>query len=190
MFCDRCGHPLRDDAQFCSACGKRLVPSAVAPAVALAAPAADGRVVRHLKVLASLWLVYALLRLMASFWLFIFGRTFIPAVFDGFTAGGPWVHVGPFGGGFPLDRLISGGMMFAGFWVAAFAVLQLVTAWGLFDHRPWARILALVLGFLALLRFPFGTALGIYTLWVLLPGAAGQEYDRLAHPQPGTYATK
>src|SRR5437016_9771282 len=28
--------------------------------------------------------------------------------------------------------------------------------------------------------FPFGTALGIYTLWVLLPEASASEYDRLA----------
>ncbi len=36
------------------------------------------------------------------------------------------------------------------------------------------------LGFLALLRFPLGTALGIYTLWVLLPEASAKEYERLA----------
>jgi hypothetical protein len=27
---------------------------------------------------------------------------------------------------------------------------------------------------------PFGTALGIYTLWVLLPGDSEQEYRRLS----------
>ena len=34
--------------------------------------------------------------------------------------------------------------------------------------RPWARILILILGFLNLLNIPFGTILGIYTIWVLL----------------------
>lgn len=181
MFCDRCGHQLRDDAQFCSACGKQLAPSPVVPSVAAVLPASDGRVVRHLKVLASLWLVYALLRLMRAFWILVIGRRFLPGLVDGMMSNGPWVHSWPFGSGLPLDRLISGGLVFAGFWIAAFAALEIVTAWGLFEHRPWARILALVLGFLALLSFPFGTALGIYTLWVLLPGTAGQDYDRLAH---------
>jgi hypothetical protein len=37
-----------------------------------------------------------------------------------------------------------------------------------------------VLGFLALLRFPLGTALGIYTLWVLLPEESSREYDHLS----------
>jgi hypothetical protein len=35
---------------------------------------------------------------------------------------------------------------------------------------------ALVMAFLNLLNFPFGTALGVYTLFVLLPDAAGDEY--------------
>jgi len=38
----------------------------------------------------------------------------------------------------------------------------------LLKRRPWARILVLVLGFLNLIHIPIGTALGIYTIWVLL----------------------
>jgi hypothetical protein len=38
----------------------------------------------------------------------------------------------------------------------------------LLKWRPWARILILILGFLNLLNIPFGTILGIYTIWVLL----------------------
>jgi len=39
---------------------------------------------------------------------------------------------------------------------------------GLLKQQNWARILVLVLGFLNLINIPFGTALGIYTLWVFL----------------------
>jgi hypothetical protein len=35
-------------------------------------------------------------------------------------------------------------------------------------RRPWARMLALALGSVDLLLLPYGTALGVYTLWVLL----------------------
>jgi len=38
----------------------------------------------------------------------------------------------------------------------------------LLKRFSWARILVLVLGALNLLNVPFGTALGIYTFWVLL----------------------
>jgi hypothetical protein len=36
--------------------------------------------------------------------------------------------------------------------------------------------LALVLGFVNLIHIPFGTALGIYTLWVLLPAQSEREF--------------
>jgi len=39
---------------------------------------------------------------------------------------------------------------------------------GLLKMQPWARIVAIIVGVLHILSFPFGTALGIYTLWVLL----------------------
>ena len=37
----------------------------------------------------------------------------------------------------------------------------------LLKYRSWARILVLVLGFINLIEIPIGTALGIYTIWVL-----------------------
>jgi hypothetical protein len=38
---------------------------------------------------------------------------------------------------------------------------------GLLRYQPWARILVLILGCLNLLSIPLGTALGIYTIWVM-----------------------
>jgi hypothetical protein len=182
MYCDRCGQQLPDAAQFCTNCGKQLAPGAVSPVLAASVPIAavpvwDQRVTRHLKILASLWLVYAILRLMEAFWILVIGRAILPGLWNGAWGGGPWGHDWPFANGFPFG-LVFGGI---GLWVAGFAVVEVVAAWGLFERRSWARILVLVLGFFALIRFPFGTALGIYTLWVLLPGAAGQEYERMAH---------
>ncbi len=51
---------------------------------------------------------------------------------------------------------------------------------GLLNRRPWGRTVAIIVAILALVKFPFGTALGIYTLWVLAPGASGLEYDAIA----------
>jgi hypothetical protein len=39
---------------------------------------------------------------------------------------------------------------------------------GLLRRQPWARILALIIGAVDLLDIPLGTALGIYTFWVLM----------------------
>lgn len=39
---------------------------------------------------------------------------------------------------------------------------------GLLARKRWARIVAMILGVLHLFEFPFGTAFGAYTLWVLM----------------------
>lgn len=44
----------------------------------------------------------------------------------------------------------------------------IIAGWGLLKRKQWARILALVIGFLSLMNFPLGTLVGVYTFWVLL----------------------
>ena len=60
------------------------------------------------------------------------------------------------------------------------AIAGLAAGAGLLHHRPWARPLALILGALSMVAVPFGTALGIYTFWVLRPTHAEQEYRAMA----------
>jgi hypothetical protein len=50
----------------------------------------------------------------------------------------------------------------------ALSLPGLVTGIGLLKFQPWARILGIVVAAINLLNIPFGTALGIYGLWVLL----------------------
>ncbi len=38
----------------------------------------------------------------------------------------------------------------------------------LFKHKNWGRILILIISALDLLNLPFGTALGVYSIWVLV----------------------
>lgn len=49
-----------------------------------------------------------------------------------------------------------------------FALPELIGGIGLLKKKSWSRILVLVLGFLNLIKIPVGTALGIYTIWVLM----------------------
>ncbi len=44
----------------------------------------------------------------------------------------------------------------------------LLLGYGLLNLRPWARILGLVLSGLSLFHVPIGTALALYSFWVLL----------------------
>ena len=52
--------------------------------------------------------------------------------------------------------------------VTMFSIPGIICGFGLLNHRAWARVLVLVLGCVNLAYFPLGTALGIYTLWVLV----------------------
>lgn len=71
-----------------------------------------------------------------------------------------------------------GAQLAAGLTAVAFTTLAVIAiVWGvghiligipLRRRRPWARLLALMLGSVDLLLLPYGTALGCYTLWVLL----------------------
>ncbi len=182
MYCDRCGTSLASSAQFCSSCGKPVVPASVVLAPPAPAPLAEGRVRRHIHRLATFWLVNGVLRLLAVSWFMLFGTMFFPFMRNW---GGPVVW--PLGHMWGSNFFLPRGLFSLGIFLAFFGVLHLVLAWGLFERQPWARALGLVLGILALLRFPLGTALGIYTLWVLAPEESSREYQSLT--QPGTQWT-
>ena len=75
-----------------------------------------------------------------------------------------------------LHPLLTG----IGFFILTKAAVSLVTGFGLLERQSWGRPLALVMAFIALFNVPFGTVLGIYTLWVLMSPRADIEYDQLA----------
>jgi hypothetical protein len=52
----------------------------------------------------------------------------------------------------------------------------LVAGAGLLARKSWARILAIVVGILGLVNFPVGTAIGVYTLFVLMQDAATEYF--------------
>ena len=48
------------------------------------------------------------------------------------------------------------------------SVAGIIAGIGVLKKKPWGRVLMLVISFINLLRIPFGTALGAYSIWVLL----------------------
>ena len=50
----------------------------------------------------------------------------------------------------------------------AFSAFKIIGGIGLLQHKPWARILVLILACIDLIDIPIGTAIGIYSLWVLI----------------------
>ncbi|MFZ0214127.1 MAG: hypothetical protein WBE20_11100 [Candidatus Acidiferrales bacterium] len=135
-------------------------------------PAPQRRVDSHVRTLGILWLIAAVLRLLGVGWLWFAGRMIVPSVLTSVLPG--------FTQGSPLDRIIEGGIAFAAVIFILQAALAIVAAWGLLERQIWGRIVGIIAGVLSLLHFPLGTALGIYTLWVLLPASSEIEYRNLA----------
>lgn len=119
----------------------------------------------HVKVLAWLHIIYGLFT--ACIAILVFGGMVVGSMFSGSLMG-------------MIGGSILGG--FLGVFLGARGLLSLVAGWGLLTLRPWARILTIVLGILSLFSFPFGTILGVYTLWVMFSseGAALFEQPRSA----------
>lgn len=53
------------------------------------------------------------------------------------------------------------------FFLALLSLPGLIGGIWLLQYKEWARILTIIVGVIGLLNIPFGTALGIYTLWTL-----------------------
>lgn len=93
------------------------------------------------------------------------------AIGSGFLAGVPVVGLGAAG------IVAIYGIWLIGF-VAVIGLLGILGGIGLLQGKPWARILLIVLSVFMLLRFPFGTALGGYTLWVLFQEESERLFSR------------
>ncbi|MGB9403304.1 MAG: zinc ribbon domain-containing protein [Candidatus Acidiferrales bacterium] len=168
MFCDRCGTALNPQAQFCSVCGRPISVSTTA--------ASAGKLEKHVGILGVLWIVLGALRIMSAAWLYFIGLHWLPGIISAITD-----NIPAFPQGLPLARFVESIAVFGGMLGMIIGVLSIVAGYGLLQRAPWARIFVTVLAFLALLRPLLGTALGVYTLVVLLPQPSRLEYDRLAH---------
>jgi hypothetical protein len=83
--------------------------------------------------------------------------------------------------------LVAPFLALIGFFVVALLCIislpALIGGIGLLKFRPWSRVSMIVISVLHLISFPFGTALGVYGLWVLLHQDARREFE----PQLGSH---
>lgn len=63
---------------------------------------------------------------------------------------------------------------------AVWAAVLAMVGWALRAYRPWARYTALVLAVVNLFVIPFGTALALYTTWVLLQAQGKRAFEEPA----------
>jgi hypothetical protein len=75
---------------------------------------------------------------------------------------------------------------FAVMFMGALALPEIFAGAGLLQRREWGRILAIVVGIFSLIDIPFGTALGVYTLWVLMDDNIRSLFSNRAAVKPVT----
>jgi hypothetical protein len=54
----------------------------------------------------------------------------------------------------------------------------IIAGLGLYRRQEWARILTLVLSVIEIFNFPFGTAIGIYSIWALIQPETVAEFNK------------
>ena len=184
MYCSGCGQLLVQGQPVCAQCGRPAAPAA--PAV----PAVPGMQFQlenyagKVRALSVVWFIYAAISMLTGIAGLAFAHAFLSNHF------GPWEHRpwghGPWWGG-PSPEWF--GPVFVHFiWIVLLvrSALALLAAWGLHEQSQWGRVVAIAAAFLSLLKFPFGTALGIWTLVLLLGYRNSTLYDQLTwNPQAG-----
>ena len=158
MYCNQCGKELQPNQQFCSSCGTAVGAAAFA--------VRQDPMERHVHLLGVLWLVLGLLTALGGVAVLIVAHVIFGPNGVATQDGAPMFLR-------PLLSLVSVVILVK-------AAASFLAGLGLLQRQPWGRVLALVLGFISLINVPFGTALGIYTIWVLLSANAEDRYRRLA----------
>ena len=178
MTCLICGNGMAQDAHFCPKCGAQAAlqgqqRTVYAPVVTVP----YDRVRRNIQTLGTLWVIYAALRALVG----MFGVLFLHGLM------GSHFHHSDFNFGWsPFGRMWMDSLMPIAFFSVIMGVFcTVLTGYALLTRQPWGRILAIVFSIFALFHFPLGTALGIYTLWVLAPRLSGDEYAAVSYTQHG-----
>jgi hypothetical protein len=172
MVCQGCGVAVVEGVHFCAKCGAAVPvaapqysPYPVGSPMYMVQP----RVQRHLQGLGVLWCVFGVYRFVTGLLGYFFFRAFSGNTFFvwpmGWAGGSEWMKT--------LSPLI---LTLA----VLMAAIALAVGYGLLTRQPWGRTLAIIIAILSLFKIPFGTALGIYTLWVLVPAESALEYEGIA----------
>ena len=170
MFCSGCGQAIAPGQGLCPQCGRPVAaPVPAVPGFQFQLESYAGKV----KALGIFWFIYAAFSLALGLAGLAFANAFLSGHF------GPWMN-GPWGRG-PMPPWIFGPAILRFAWVVIVvrSGLALVAGWGLMERSQWGRIVAIVAAFLSMLKFPIGTALGIWTLVVLLGYRNTTLYDQL-----------
>ena len=168
MFCSGCGLTLEQGQLVCPQCKRPVAPQLPpVPGFEFVVAAYASKI----RVLGILWIVYAGVSVILG----TVGLAFAHAALSG--GFGPWTR-----GPGPLSHMdfFPGLLRFAWVLMVGRAILAAVAGWGLLERAQWGRIVAIVASILNFFHFfPFGLALGIATLIILVGTRNWSLYEEL-----------
>lgn len=170
MYCSGCGQAIEAGQAICPKCSRPLAPIVPpVPGLQFLLENYAGKI----RLLSIFWFVYAGLSLLTGIAGLTFARSFLSGGF-GPWANNPWTHG-------PMPPIWIGPAFFHLIWVMLVfrAALAVAAGWGLMEHTQWGRLVAIVAAILCMLKFPFGTAIGVWTLVMLLGYRNSSLYDQL-----------
>jgi hypothetical protein len=171
MYCSGCGLELASGQMACSRCGRT---------VAAPAPAIPGYELQlhnfasQIRALSVVWYVYAGISLILG----MLGLALANAALTGHM--GAWLHGMGTGGDFPFGPMFGVAILrFAWIYLVLRIAIAVAAGWGLYEHAPWGRTIAIVAAVINIIKFPFGTAVAIWTLIMLIGYRNTTLYDEL-----------
>ena len=165
MYCSACGHALAAGQPVCPQCGR---PVAVVPPPMPGFQFEVAAYASKMRALSTVWFIYGGLSIVLG----VIGLAFADAFFHGrFNY---WTH-----GPFPPFWFGPAVLHLAWTMLVMRAGLALMAGWGLMERASWGRIVAIIAAVVNLIKFPFGTALGIWTLVMLVGYRNATLYDQL-----------
>ena len=173
MFCQYCGSALDERARFCKSCGNAVPAPATTPQVFVPDPVLVLN--NHVRVVGLLWLVYSIFHIVMAAWTLVFSHYFLPAMQDLLSRSNT-----PFP--FPILHFMHVFYALTAIYGVATGILGIFAGVALLQRKRTARVLAIVAAFVCVISIPFGTAIGVYTLVILLPGHAARAYEQIATP--------
>ena len=165
MYCSACGLAMAAGQPLCPRCGHPVMaPPPVYPGFAFELSNYAGKI----RALSTIWFLFG-----AAFAVLgVLGLSFADAAFHGRL---PWMMHGP------MPPFWFGPTMLHFAWIHLVirSGLALMAGFGLMERASWGRIVAIIAAFANILSFPFGTALGIWTLVMLMGYRNATLYEQL-----------
>jgi hypothetical protein len=163
MFCGACGCGLSTGQAVCPRCGCPVMAPPVYPGLQFEL----ANYATKIRALSTVWYIFGAVYAVFG----MIGLSFANATLHGRF---PWMH-----GPFPPFWFGPAIMHVAWVHLVLRCGLAVMAGWGLMERAAWGRIVAIIAAFANIFAFPLGTALGIWSLVMLMGYRNATLYEQL-----------